>query len=211
MMNNQDSTKEKIIAVASNLFLTKGYEETRISDIINGLDGLTKGAIYHYFDSKEDVFNAVVESIGNRNIKLFDEIKNDTTLNAVQKLSKIVTSSFTNQNMDIITEISPNLLENPKLLSAFIMEVNDVTIPKYILPIIDEGVKDGSIKTEYSMELAELISILLNIWLNPLIFKNKNSKLSNKIIIINKLLKIFNIELFDNILINKIQENCDIE
>jgi len=44
-MSENENTKAKILEVAGNLFLTKGYEETRISDIINGLDGLTKDLI----------------------------------------------------------------------------------------------------------------------------------------------------------------------
>ena len=74
-MSENENTKAKILEVAGHLFLTKGYEETRISDIINGLDGLTKGAIYHYFDSKEDIFNEVVSEIGNKNLLIFNEIK----------------------------------------------------------------------------------------------------------------------------------------
>ena len=93
-MSENENTKAKILEVAGNLFLTKGYEETRISDIINGLDGLTKGAIYHYFDSKEDIFNEVVSQIGNKNILSFDKIKNDDTLNAREKLSRLIEASF---------------------------------------------------------------------------------------------------------------------
>ena len=37
-MSENENTKAKILEVAGNLFLTKGYEETRISDIINGWD-----------------------------------------------------------------------------------------------------------------------------------------------------------------------------
>lgn len=44
-----ENTKEKILEVATNLFLTKGYEQTTISDIINGLDGLTKGLLVSQF------------------------------------------------------------------------------------------------------------------------------------------------------------------
>lgn len=130
-MDNKENTRNKIINVACELFLTKGYEETRISDIINRLDGLTKGAIYHYFESKEDIFNSVVNEIGNKNIQIFDEIKRDKSLNGVEKLIKIVKSSFGNENMETITYMSPNLLDNPKLLSAFIIEIRDITIPQY--------------------------------------------------------------------------------
>lgn len=199
----QDNTKEKILTVASNLFFTKGYEKTTISDIINGLDGLTKGAIYHHFESKEDIFNAVVDTIGNQNIVIFDEIKNDTTLKGAEKLSKIVATSFYNENMEAITNISPNLLDSPKLLSSFMKEIRDITIPNYIEPIIQEGVQDGSIHVDYATELAELIAIMLNVWMNPLIFKSDNMKIVNKMEIMNELLVKYNVELFHNNCIEK--------
>ncbi len=203
-MDSKENTKNKIINIACELFLTKGYEKTRISDIINGLDGLTKGAIYHYFDSKEDIFNVVVNEIGNRNIELFEDIKNDNKLNGAEKLSKIVKSSFYNKNTETIMDISPNLLDNPKLLSAFIVEIKDVTIPSFIVPIVNEGIKDGSIKTKYPNELSEMIAILLNLWLNPLIFQNEKIKISNKMRIINTMFEKLNIELFDKELLRMI-------
>ena len=70
-----------------------------------------------------------------------------------------------------------------------------MTIPEYFLPIIYEGIKDGSIKSEYPQELAELIAVMLNIWLNPLIFNKSNDTVRNKINIINRCLSDFNISL----------------
>ncbi len=136
-MSENENTKAKILEVAGHLFLTKGYDETRISDIINGLDGLTKGAIYHYFDSKEDIFNEVVSEIGNKNLLIFEEIKNDETLNAREKLSRLIEVSFYNENMNAITDMSPSLLDNPKLLSSFISEIKEITIPDFILYKLD--------------------------------------------------------------------------
>lgn len=202
-MSNNENTKAKILEVASHLFLSKGYDETRISDIINGLDGLTKGAIYHYFDSKEDIFNEVVSEIGNKNLIIFDKIKNDETLNAKEKLSRLIEVSFYNENMNTITDMSPSLLDNPKLLSSFISEIKEITIPNYILPIINSGVKDGSIKTTYPEELSELIAILLNIWLNPLIFSDDKYSIVNKMKLINNILQNFDIKLFTDELIEK--------
>ncbi len=196
-MDIQDNTKKKIIDVAAKLFLEKGYEETTIAEIIKGLDGLTKGAIYYYFDSKEDIFNAVVDEIGKQNMQAFDEIKNDDSLNAAEKLSKIVAESCNNSNMDKITSMSPSLLKSPKLLSAFMLEIKEITIPQYILPIVNEGVKDGSIRTDHPDEVAELIAVLLNVWLNPLIFESAPSNMSDKMKIINELLSGYNIKLFD--------------
>lgn len=202
-MSNNENTKAKILEVASHLFLSKGYDETRISDIINGLDGLTKGAIYHYFDSKEDIFNEVVSEIGNKNLLIFEEIKNDETLNAREKLSKLIEVSFYNENMNTITDMSPSLLDNPKLLSSFISEIKEITIPNYILPIIKSGVTDESINTNYPKEASELIAILLNIWLNPLIFNDDKQSIVNKMKLMNSLLEKFDIKLFTDESIEK--------
>ena len=192
-MNSIENTRELILEVASGLFMTKGYEKTRISDIINGLDGLTKGAVYHYFDSKEDIFNEVVKRIGYQNKAIFDEIKYAKDLNGREKISKLISIAIGNTNMDVITSISPNLTDNPKLLASFFKQMQEMTIPEYFLPIIYEGIKDGSIKSEYPQELAELIAVMLNIWLNPLIFNKSNDMVRNKINIINRCLSDFNI------------------
>ena len=56
-------TVEKILDVAQRLFLEKGYDNTTIQDIVNELGGLTKGAIYHHFKSKEEIIDALSEKL----------------------------------------------------------------------------------------------------------------------------------------------------
>ena len=56
-----EETVKRILDVAYSLFMEKGYEATSIQDIINGLGGLSKGAIYHHFKSKEDILIAVTD------------------------------------------------------------------------------------------------------------------------------------------------------
>ena len=54
-------TVEKILDVAQKLFLEQGYEQTTIQDIVNNLGGMTKGAVYHHFKSKEEIINALAD------------------------------------------------------------------------------------------------------------------------------------------------------
>ncbi len=54
-------SREKILNVAFNLFLQKGYRDVSLNDIVNEV-GLTKGAFYHYFDGKKQLFTEVIES-----------------------------------------------------------------------------------------------------------------------------------------------------
>ena len=47
-----EETERKILEVSFRLFQEKGYDHTTIQDIVNGL-GMSKGAVYHHFKSKE--------------------------------------------------------------------------------------------------------------------------------------------------------------
>ena len=58
-----EETKKLIVDTAARLFMEKGYDHTSIQDIIDNLGGLTKGAIYHHFKSKEDIVYAVFEKM----------------------------------------------------------------------------------------------------------------------------------------------------
>lgn len=53
------ASKERIMDIALKLFIRKGYRGTSLSDIA-GQAGLTKGGIYHYFTSKEDLYQQVL-------------------------------------------------------------------------------------------------------------------------------------------------------
>lgn len=57
-----EETIQKILDASLKLFLEKGYEETTVLDIIAEMGGLTRGAFYHHFKSKEEVFEALCEN-----------------------------------------------------------------------------------------------------------------------------------------------------
>lgn len=58
-----EETRNLIVDTAARLFMEKGYDHTSIQDIIDNLGGLTKGAIYHHFKSKEEIVYAVFEKM----------------------------------------------------------------------------------------------------------------------------------------------------
>ena len=58
-MQTMDS-KERIVQVAFNLFLQKGYRDVSLREIVDEV-GLTKGAFYHYFKGKEQLFAEVID------------------------------------------------------------------------------------------------------------------------------------------------------
>ena len=55
-----NQTKEHIITVACELFLQKSFKEVTMKEIVKQT-GLSKGAFYHYFESKEQLFQEVLD------------------------------------------------------------------------------------------------------------------------------------------------------
>jgi AcrR family transcriptional regulator len=61
------TTRAQLIAVATDLFATRGYEGTSIEAVLAG-SGASRGSLYHHFKSKEALFLAVMEDVGARAI-----------------------------------------------------------------------------------------------------------------------------------------------
>ncbi len=84
---NYSNRKNEFMMAALELFCKKGYENTTINDIIDELS-VSKGAFYHYFDSKEDVIVALAKYFSERAAKIISEIFKRTDLSAVEKMNK---------------------------------------------------------------------------------------------------------------------------
>src|SRR5215468_5283073 len=52
--------RTEILDAAQYLITTKGYEQMTIQDILDRLQ-ISKGAFYHYFDSKQALLEAIIE------------------------------------------------------------------------------------------------------------------------------------------------------
>ncbi len=53
------ANRNEIIAVASKLFVEKGFEKTTMDDIANAL-GVQKGSLYHHINSKSELFYDII-------------------------------------------------------------------------------------------------------------------------------------------------------
>ena len=56
------ATRGALLDAARSLFAKKGYHETTAEEIVRRA-GLTRGALYHHFEDKKDLFRAVVEEM----------------------------------------------------------------------------------------------------------------------------------------------------
>lgn len=192
-----EETINLIIEQSLNLFLEKGYDSTSIQDVISRLGGLSKGAIYHHFKSKEEIFEAVTNKIGRDNSIYYDKIRDDPTKNGYEKLKAVVQSAYANPTNDAIIAMKNRISSDPKFLSKQIFEIYTLIAPQFVQPIIEQGIKDGSIQTAYPKELAEVIITLLNIWVNPIIAKSTEVQICRKLEFLALLLRGIGIDIFD--------------
>lgn len=54
-----EAPRERILAAASDLFARSGYENSSIADLAGAL-GVSKAAIYHYYPTKQDIYDAII-------------------------------------------------------------------------------------------------------------------------------------------------------
>lgn len=203
-----EETIRLILDVAQRFFLEKGYEDTSIQDIINGLGGLSKGAVYHHFKSKEEIFNAVGDRYNEQIVSELKTIRDDSTLTGFAKLKKMFRLSLSSSDRDIVFSVAPNMLEHPKLLAMQMREIFSDIVPHYVQPIIEQGVADGSIKTKYPRELSEVIIMLTNLWLNPLVLRTDVESMQKRVRFFNLILKNMGIELMDEQMLESYKRYC---
>lgn len=201
-----EETVRLILEVAYRLFMEKGYEHTSIQDIIDHLGGLSKGAIYHHFKSKEDILVAVSDKMTEESNKMLEDIRDRTDLNGKDKLKMIFKKSILRPVQDDIFTVAPNLKKSPRLLFSIFSETMNEAAPKYILPIIEQGVADGTIQTDYPAELAQLIILVANIWTNPMIFDDAPDVSYRKFMVYRQMMRGFGLDIVDDEMMSRIQE-----
>lgn len=201
-----EETVNLILSVAFRLFMEKGYEHTSIQDIIDHLGGLSKGAIYHHFKSKEDILNAVIDRMTAESNQMLGVIRDRSDLNGKEKLKTIFKESINRPVQNEIFTVAPDFHNNPKLLFSLLHETIDQAVPDYILPIIKQGVSDGSIETDYPKQLAELILLAANIWMNPMIFDSSEEESYSKFMIFSQMLQGFGLDVLDDELFDRLRE-----
>jgi len=168
-----EETVQKILDVSLKLFSEKGYEQVTVLDIVNNLGGLTRGAFYHHFKSKEEVFAALSERLFQDN-NPFGAVKGRDDLNGLEKLRMVFLYMTkvvgTEEGADYVAfqQIGLSLLEQPRFLAEHIKSNNEMA--QRFAPLIEEGMKDGSIRPRNAKLLAELILLLFNLWMFPKLF-----------------------------------------
>ncbi len=164
-----EETVKRILDAAEELFMTRGYENTTMADIVDHLGGLTKGAIYHHFKSKEDIFEAVFERANRGLVAQIDAVARDASLTGLEKIRAFDRITSDGPSSDMWSQMQPDAdpIRNARIFAREFVDALDIA-HTYIEPAMREGAADGSMRVEYPREVAEVMLVLGNLWMVPL-------------------------------------------
>jgi AcrR family transcriptional regulator len=153
IIKKPNQRKAEIIKAARNLFLTKDYNKSTMQDVMDRL-GIAKGTIYHYFTSKEDLLEAVVEDIVNEHLEKITLLMEKTKGNALEKIQTIVEEGNKMVAQSFIEKLHKkgNEAMHTRLLVATLMK----QAPLYA-KLIQQGCEEEIFQTSTPLECAEFI------------------------------------------------------
>ncbi|MBF7114761.1 TetR/AcrR family transcriptional regulator [Pediococcus pentosaceus] len=195
-----EQSREKILDVAQKLFLEKGYEQTTIQKIVDDLNGMTKGVIYHHFKSKKDIWNAVMARMAGDSTQQcwFENWPGKTGLEKLQRALLRSLSEFQRYDVAYSAEV---MLKDPKTIGElFLKNLAEGTdgIEGYVI----EGMQDGSIETEDAHELAEFIITSINLWIGIRFTSLKREQIINKFELLKRVYDGIDVPLINNEIID---------
>ncbi|GBF75081.1 TetR family transcriptional regulator [Paenibacillus sp. 598K] len=157
-----------ILDTASVLFIEKGYEQTSISDIVAGLDGLTRGAIYHHFESKYHI----IVGIARRFIPeqdVLDAVDRRDDWNGLEKIQALLLEGMFNEDITKTTVVSWALLKDATFVSIYNTQMCEAMLP-IIEKYIYTGIEDGSITVPQPKQMAEIVLLITTTWFIEALF-----------------------------------------
>lgn len=126
----------------------------------------------------------------------FEAVKKRSDLSGLEKLREVIRLNNADEQRTELTLQSVPVAKNPRLLAEMLISNRKVLTPCF-RELIDEGLADGSICTEYPREISELLPMLTSLWLLPSIYPASKAEQRRKFDFIFAMLDKFGIPLYD--------------
>jgi len=149
-------------------------------DMIAKNAGISKGSIYYYFKSKDEIVDAVIERSYSAAIsEYFNNIRNCT--NTFEKIKNLFCSMLKEEFWDKSKNIIISLHLHDDIVIHYKMMMTAIkTVSPLLTALLAEGQSDGSIHTEAPKEGAEMIVAMLTFLLNNTFFPSDYASMYRK-------------------------------
>jgi AcrR family transcriptional regulator len=158
MQNRSVETRNHILEVASQLFSKSGYDATGVAEICQAA-GVSKGAFYHHFPTKQAVFMELINSYMNSIEAGFNLMRQQThdVPQVILQMAEMVGTLFQSSDihLPIFLEFWTHANHDPQVWEATVAPYH--RYQTYFAEMIQEGIDQGSIKPVDPHQAARVI------------------------------------------------------
>lgn len=157
-----DAKRNAILDAAEHLLLTKGYEQTAVQDVLDALR-ISKGAFYHYFESKPELVLAVVQRKTAAVEDRLHAIVADRTLSGRDKLLRhfAVVDDWKLSEGRVVADLARAwYADDNAVVRDKLYRTGSRRFAPLLTQIIEQGVDEGEFTTRYPEQAARMILCL---------------------------------------------------
>lgn len=155
--------RNEILDATRKLIYTQGYEQMSIQNILDVMK-ISKGAFYHYFDSKPALLEALISRLADEAEAIFIPLLNDPTLPALEKLRRYFGNAvqWKATQKDYMLALlrvwysDENAITRQKVFAIMLQRV----APSFT-KVIEQGVQEGTLCTSFPKQATELSLYLI--------------------------------------------------
>lgn len=173
-----EQRRNEILDAAEELFMTKGFEQTAVSDIVKKV-GVAQGLFYYYFKSKEEVLNAIMERYMMVIVNEAERLIGEEGLDAPAKLCRLFLQifSFGADKQDLAEIVHEE--KNMAMHYTIARKVLQALVPP-IVKVVEQGIAEGVFDTPYPKDTVEILTTGLGEYLHDDFFTRDKEKKSRK-------------------------------
>ncbi|SFP97030.1 transcriptional regulator, TetR family [Mesorhizobium sp. NFR06] len=159
IIKHPELRREELLDRAQALFLTHGYDRASLNDVIAAA-GISKGAFYHYFASKEALLEALAKRFAKQALAGVQGVLDDPDLDPLGRLNALMATSR-QAKIDTAADAWAlfETLFRPENLVLFhrINQAASSSFSPVLVEIIRQGVQDGTFRTFDPEGVADIV------------------------------------------------------
>jgi len=155
--------REAFVEAAQRLMTAKGYEQMSIQDVLDAVEA-SRGAFYHYFDSKQALLQAVIERMVDAALAEVAPVVADSSLAAPAKLQRVFSAIGrwkTDRKPFVLRLLEVWMSDDNAVVREKLRRKLGVRLADTLAPIVRQGMDEGAFHAESAEAGARVFVMLL--------------------------------------------------
>lgn len=157
-----DKRRAQILDAARSCFLQKGYFATKMDEIAKNA-GLSKGGVYFHFDSKREIFRALVQGEHAAAIEFIEQVESGPhdLMNKIASLGQHFTELFSTSNNPKLTLIIGEMALRDEEVRGLLVEIQETYVDR-MTSMLERGIEQGQLREVDARSVAFLLKSMLD-------------------------------------------------